>query len=419
MSKNLIIISHAFTPSNYANAKRPYLLARYLVRKGWNVTVLTSHLQVAGGNGSMQDKEGIHVKWIPSFPVTLQNRLERFPELQSLTGRAMQAVIFPDYFALWIRQVARHLRTMDYDCGILNIMPYSALLLQKYGMLDSRWIIDYQEPVYPFLEQRPRTSPFQKWMTPKLIALERQALATCGGVWFTAEAAYERYIKDGAVAASKAAYLPYFYDPEMYPVPEKKPFPRTRMTILYGGNLVAPYRSPYTFFKAWALFLQQHPEAGDEVNLVVYGRMDKKSRQWAADMGLTKKIVLHNPLPYPQFLAQTANADALLFIDSDNQGLFNPGKVADYLGSGRPIFAITEADSGVERLLQSAGMAQFVSGSGEESGAAECFFRLWRSWKSGEWISPSAATQYSLPAIGRRAEGLLEELVEHTAVKSG
>jgi hypothetical protein len=412
LRKRIVIVSHVFPPSNHQNAKRPYLMAKYLVEKSWDVTVYTTAFQTGGAQ--VKDLDGIHVECISSIPVSLIERLAPFPWIQERMIQLGQGLLFPDRFAPWIRKVARRLRKESYDCGILNVHPYSSFLLARECVLDSRWVIDYQEAIYPSLERRARGSILQRYLTPRLLRLERQSLRDCGKVWFTAEACQQRYVSDGAVDDSKTNWFPYFYDPDMYSG-VKPSVPKSTVTILYGGSLDASWRSPRAFFGAWGAFIDKYPEASDKVRMVIYGSMDEGSSKIAEEVGIRDKIDVRNKISYRQFLREAQCSDALLYIDARDQEYFNPGKIADYFGAGRPILAFTAVGSEVDRMLRSVGMASYIADLNDVDAGVEGLVHLWRNLQKGAEQHQFSVDLYSITSICGRIESSLKELVAISA----
>jgi len=414
MGNRLVIVSHVFAPSTHANAKRPYMMAKYLATQGWDVTVLTSSFQRDSAAKRLKDMDDVRVECFNPFPLPLMNWLLRYPSLYAKMHLFFQAIFFPDYYAPWARRVARRLKKMQYDCGILNVMPYSSFLLQEQGILGPRWAIDYQEIVYPFLERKPRRSPLQKKRTPELINQERMALKACGSVWFTSKSAMKRYINDNAVDEGKTACIPCFYDPALYKA--VTPVQDGLLTVLYGGDFSSPYRSPEPFFKAWAAVRRQSPEAFSAIRLVVYGHMADACRRRAVELGLWGQIDIRGRIPYADFLNQAARADALLYFDSSEQEFFSPGKLADYFGAARPILAITAEGSGVEIMLKDAGLHQLIWEPSDVDAGAACLVRLWESVQNREEsLSSRLTNKYSLPVVCEQADRILETLIQPQA----
>lgn len=406
MAKKLLLVTSVFSPSIHANAKRPHLMAKYFVRRGWDVTVLTSAFQTDAGHVTVGDCDGIHVECIRAWPLKVLEMLAPYPKLRLMIMTMLQGSVFPDFFAPWVRQVARRVRRLSYDCAIVNVSPYSGILLEKYGVLDSRWVIDYQESLYPYLEQRPRSSPLQEGWTPKLLRLERSALRSCAGAWFTSRSNLQRYVSDGAVDNERTIHLPYFFDPQLYPSNSKQSDSRASdsqgLQILYGGQLDAVWRSPAVFFKAWRTFLDRCPEALGSVRLVLYGKMDQDCRSMAAGMGLLEFIDQRRPVAYPQFLAAISNADLLLFIDARLQKFFNPSKIADYFGARKPVLAFTAPGSDVECMLQDVGMRQFVCPKDDADQGANTLQEIWN--RHLRRSMPAFLTQlYSVDAVCENA----------------
>ncbi len=406
--KKLVIISHVFPPSISANAKRPYLMARYLVEHGWDVTVYTSSLLTRGIR--IADIDGIHVKHVKSPFIELIERLRERRNIQKRVEQLLLLAITPDFFAPWMRKTADLLKKDAYDCGILNIRPYSGFEFMRKGILDRRWVIDYQESVYPFLEKNPRTSPLQRRYTPRLLELERQALKDCGGVWFTSSANRNRYIADGVVDESKTAYSPYFFDPEMYPRQNHGADDAGQMTILYGGHLDGNWRNPEPFFRAWSEFVRQEPEAEGKIRLVLYGRISDSVLEMTKRQGLATRLDVREQIPYRDFLKAATGADALLYLDAAGQRYFNPGKLADYFGANKPVLGYTTKGSEVEDMLETSGMRLFTADIGDVASGVAALAACWKNWKSKSEPNFSADF-FSVDSVCGRADQFLERML--------
>ena len=406
--KKLVIVSYIFPPGNRSNAKRPFLMARYLVEQGWDVTVLTSRFLAKKEECTTMEYCGIRVERIPSLSVFFAEKISQSWPLVKIFGCFFDGIIFPDFFAPWIKRVSKKLKKMEYDCGIVNVMPYSSLSLQKYGILDARWVIDYQESVYPFWEERAKNFPLRKLFLPVRLRLERAALSSVGSAWFTSNANRFRYIKDGVVSEDKAKYVPLFYDPSMYSFQNEREDDGI-ITILYGGRLDGSWRSPKTFFKAWSLFHSRCPDAKGKVRLRLYGDMDSMCENMAKESKVDGYIDQHFPVPYSEFLAQAVNADLLLYIDARSQEFFFPGKLVDYFGAAKPILAFTRSGQSVDEALKQVGMTQFVSGVDSVERGAEVLTRFWEGYKKG--VSYTFSTEiYSLDSVCRGVDLILTKL---------
>ena len=403
MTKRLVIVSHVFPPAQHANAKRPYLMAKYLVRRGWDVTVLTSAFQMAGR--PVRDIDGIHVACVPAWSVNWIERLHPWPRVRAKLMALLQGLLPPDLFAPWIRQVAKRLRTIDYERAILNVLPYAGYELAQANVIDGRWIIDFQESIYPFLKEYGRTSPVQRWYLPRFFALEEKVLDACGGVWFTSDANRRRYIEEGRVEASKTAYLPYFYDPELYPERTVHAEPQSAdWVMVYGGHLDATWRSPRTFFAAWAQLRKENPQAAAALVLHVYGRLTPDCQEMAKYYGVHDRILVKKQVPYTDFLAVAQHADMLLFIDAAGQELFNPGKLADFFGAHRPVVAFTAEGSEVHAMLASVGMEEYTCARDDVAGGTAALVRLWQQRRAGTPTLNFDTKRYAVQTVCKEAE---------------
>lgn len=407
--KRLLIVTHVFAPSNHSNAKRPHLMAKYFVERGWDVTVLTSSFQVVGGFNEVQDIDGIRVICLRSWTTNLLEWLRKIPWVRSKLMSLFQSLIFPDGFAPWFCAVGRKIKNIEFDVAILNILPTSGLLLAQQGVLDERWVIDYQESVYPFLKRRPRTSPFQRALTPKLLQIEGKALRSCAGAWFSSEANRRYYIKDGLIEDSRTAHLPYFYDPMLYPQPRTSANSDNEsiLRIMYGGLLNWHWRSPETFFRAWHAFLAACPVAKSRIEFVLFGRMDEQCWELAKELEIADHIDQRPPVGYTEFLSEISHADLLLYIDAKDQEFFNPSKVADYFGTRRPILAFSAVDSDVSKMLHECGMQELLADVNETDRGTQNLLHFWNRWCEGKSMT-FETDAYAVSTVCAEAEAWLK-----------
>jgi hypothetical protein len=92
----------------------------------------------------------------------------------------------------------------------------------------------------------------------------------------------------------------------------------------------------------------------ERVQLHVFTVQHPKIRAEVAEAGLGDVITVNPYLPFLEFLNVTQHFDALIVNDANTQGKainpYLPSKLSDYLGSGAPIWAITEPGSVLSTL---------------------------------------------------------------------
>jgi hypothetical protein len=114
-----------------------------------------------------------------------------------------------------------------------------------------------------------------------------------------------------------------------------------------------------------------------------------------------KSVVFNNIVPYRESLKKMQEYDVLLLMDADvDRSFFFPGKLPDYLKSGRPIIAITHPSSCVSRIL---GEHQaMIIAPNDPRGLAQAIVDLVKDrWPSGKRIR-SGISKYSSKKVAEQ-----------------
>lgn len=162
--------------------------------------------------------------------------------------------------------------------------------------------------------------------------------------------------------ASKARVIPHCFDRKMYPPPA----PRTsdRFTFMHLGTLYHVKRTARPLFAGVDRLLEVYPEYRGRFEVVFYGGgYPGEDLQAHHAMKHRETVRLEGSVPYRQSLALMQSADVLVNIDGifdlEHDHLefnpFFPGKLVDYMGTGRPITAITMARGPTADVLRESG----------------------------------------------------------------
>lgn len=224
-----------------------------------------------------------------------------------------------------------------------------------------RWVASFGDPIaanpfnhaykFPMLEEDSRT--------------EAQVLAEADRIVVTnpyQQAAMAQSIMR-ARDREKFFVLPHCFDPRMYPETAHMPRDEGRVfSFRHVGMLYKFKRTAEPFLRGAQRLLYKHPELRGHFTLEFYGANDRYI-QAAADYDLQDIVSFEGTVSYLESLKVMTQADCLLLRDADfsDQGLqetpFYPGKLADYLGAGKPVLAVTMARGCVPDMLAKLGGA--------------------------------------------------------------
>ena len=174
------------------------------------------------------------------------------------------------------------------------------------------------------------------------------------------------------------------FDPAEYPAATEKP---VGLTILYTGALYSS-RSPEPFLAGFAKFASRHPEARFEI---AGGSSDLNLPEMVARHGLTGKVALLGRLPHGEVLQKMQTAGALLAIQSPEDDVHVPGKIFEYMGARRPIFAVSRPCETAELAAQAGIVA--APEAGEIDAKLEELFRRGSAATMPEKFSVHEATR--------------------------
>jgi len=412
----LLVLTHSFPPSRYSNAKRPYYLAKAFLDVGWEVDVFTSNLGVPEGEPDLPPSQGLRV-FRHEAMVDKLVRTSRGPGLASrLILYAITGLVWPDGFAWWSTRTLRAARRQPlYDCSLAFIVPASLLLSGILrGMAGPRWIFDYQESVTPQYRRQLRRSPLHRALLPLLGHLERHTLHKAGRIVFTADTNRQIYIRQGLVPPARTMHVPYFYDAEVFREPATV---SAGFEIAYFGMFdFRGARSPETFLRALARFLQKRPETRERTRFVFYGGWLAEHDRFVEELRLKDVVAIHPAVPYREYLEKVKQSPVLLLIVASAHNLFMPSKIVDYFGARRPILAFVPPDSEMRRVLEKAGMADFACDEFNAEAGADAIEKLWLQFRSGNLAASAEKTRFwSSEVQVPRYLQLLQELTKSTS----
>lgn len=388
------VISHAFPPSPHANGKRPYYIAQGFLEAGWEVDVFTSNIACDLDYEETLNHSQCRVIRVSDPVVRWLDRLKPCRFLYRVALSVANACMWPDFYAVWARNVFKRLRKEgDYDRVLAFVFPSSVYLAAKKDMVDRSWMFDLQEAVTPQYKILPRRSPLQKWRLPQLARLEKKALHAAGQVVYTAATNREAYISAGLVPKKTSAHIPYFFDANVFGS-EKNEIVRGFEIRYFGAFDWRGSRSPQVFLKALSGFLDKHPKAREQTKFVFYGMWNAKHDILLKELNLEDVTDIRGSVPYGKYLQEVKRAPVLLLVISSEHNLFMPSKIVDYFGSGRPILAYVPEGSEMRHVLEEANMEEQTVSETDIKGGTRTIETLWTRYSSGTLGEIDANTNF-------------------------
>lgn len=144
---------------------------------------------------------------------------------------------------------------------------------------------------------------------------------------------------------SKMRVLPHAYDPDLWMAKPQVSSNESKSGTLVVRHIGALYgkRSPNSFFEALQILAQDTPELLKGIRFEFIGPIDAEFiASYEACNLLSGILAVRSPVSYLESLRLMQDSDALMVIDAPSEkSIFLPSKLIDYVGVGKPIFAVS------------------------------------------------------------------------------
>jgi glycosyltransferase involved in cell wall biosynthesis len=185
---------------------------------------------------------------------------------------------------------------------------------------------------------------------------------------------------------------------------------REPFTLVFTGTL-SLMPDTEVFLEAVHEVLKRHPEARRTLRARLAGPYDAGYADRAVALGLRGIVEFQGPRDHASSRALQRGADRLLLWKPRSTPTMVPGKLYEYLDSGRPILALLEPDDEAAALARRGG-AEVVA-PGNREGLAAVIERDWLAWRDGARIPDARHAwleEYRRDRLSERLAGVLERV---------
>ena len=328
----VLLIAFEMPPARSAGVQRPYRFAEYLLELGWEVQILTASSDVY----QRFDHE-------LAVPPALASRMHRSfaadaTKTFSLWGRSPDFVTVPDRYWRWyfsaVRDGRKLLAAQPFDL-IWSTYPVltAHLIGRKLSQISGLPLVsDFRDPL------QCHYNPAYRHYNFILKALEHQVIRQSSAVVTTSQEAASLYRQlYPQQAADKFHVIENGFVPLDLPTasqPEK-------FTLLYSGAIYANGRDINSLFAALSNLKQQGMIHAGNFTLVFRGI--PSGDRFAAELKryqVADLIQFLSAVPFTQAQAEMMQCSANLLIQDEIFKYQIPGKIYDYIQSGKPLLAI-------------------------------------------------------------------------------
>lgn len=432
IQRRILIISHVFPPIGGIPVQRALSFAKYLPGLGYDVHVLTAWnpgapVRDPGLLRHVPEAVHVHRCFSAEVPFWLRHRVWRLfsggnsstgaqpaPSAQPSRGirpwigNLIRLASCPDPEVLWVpfatRRAARLIRKYKIGTVIVTAPPFSVFLTGnalKRRFPDLTLVTDFRDEWLRFY-----LGAFNfggEAIRRRAAAIERAAIessdivvATTGAILSQLRARYPDQPEE------KFAVVMNGYDPEAFAGFRARPHTAGKIVVVLAGT-VSRSSSARCYLDA-VDSLPDELRSRFETRFV--GRIADEEAPYFK--GRKSEIRLLGFLPQPEALSQMEQADYLLLALNDSAHL--PGKLFEYLATGKPILALTPADSEIARLLEATG-AGLQACPSEPGAVRQMLMTAAGNLERGARFTPDrdAIERYQRPRLTAELAGLIEK----------
>jgi hypothetical protein len=384
--KRLLMVAFEFPPSNGASTQRILSVYHHYVQQGWAVDVLTvdprAYANVSAGlEPDMDENPAGHI---------LRPRAWDVQRDLAYKGKYFGWMMTPDRWGMtWVPNalmaIRKHVKQHRPDVIWSSApIPSTHLLASRVAKLTGApWIADYRDPM-PYLHR-----PASDWLNRVHRRIDLTVMRDADALTFATKGTRDIYIEafNALPVADKSRVMENGFSEGNFvrALTEENagatPFSDDVFSFYYAGVLYADGRDPAPIFEALSAYREQCPRVRFE--FIFQGAGD--GAQYApllATLGLADVVKF---LPGTHFMGALNNmlhADALVLIQDEKFNSQVPGKIYEYLRTGRSILLKTPSVSATAKVgLSHEGVYQCYEKHCILSALHDIFAENNRSWQ--------------------------------------
>jgi len=387
--KKLLVIAYYFPPLQASGVFRTLAFVRHLSSLGWDITVLTlqpSDHTVAGDILMGELSMGVKVVRAKERDIfRLWARMKRDKKGHGLgvkqkpeDGGNAPGGSSPGILQHWKHQISAFVKTPDSQTGWFFPALVKGIRLQRPdiiyssappftghvigALLKKRWkvplVIDYRDPWWG----NPFRPSYGGWVEKWDNTLEAWTVQSADCIIANTDSMAEMLRDRFSHHAKKVITITNGFDPEEFKdLQSMREVPEERLYFVHPGVLYGK-RNPLPFLRALRKTIRE--DMLDNILVHFIGRSEKfegKSlEQHIEDMDLAEHVHLIPPMEHNKVLAVMKGADILLLLALGTT-LQVPAKVFEYMGVGKPIFAVCEEQSATLQLMRQLGKNHYIA----------------------------------------------------------
>ncbi len=416
----LLFLAWYFRPARAIASVRTWNIAKYLVRLGWEVTVVTPdpsvwrHVEDPQKVTEELERQGIRRiltghrwRWLLPYDLSCWNE-----GLGWVMGGACRRVA--RYLGIedemgWVeptKQACSILTADDVDVILATGSPFVAFRLAKWlsDRLFRPYVLDYRD----LWTQNPHTDALTLWAK---LTMRKEAALLAGSV---AATIVSRSCGSAMAQRFDLRLKPHVitngYDPEE--LADVEPYDFGHFAMVYTGTFYPPKRVITPVMAALEILKETMSGCNDEWYFHYYGDGEMHVREEAERFAIMDRVVLHGIVSRTEALSAIRGAGVAVVITSifnngtlQDRGIVT-GKVFEALGLGTRILLIAPPGSDAREIVEETGMGQGFAGTDIEG-----IVRFLSNKVRTEHKKNTRTDSYSWPTLAGKLDRILRGVI--------
>jgi glycosyltransferase involved in cell wall biosynthesis len=426
----VLIITYYWPPAGGAGVQRVLKFAKYLPQFGWQPIILTVE---------NPDCPVIDETLLDDIPkeckVYRTKALEPFELYKIFTGKSKDSKIpsdvlannknqsFTEKISKWIRfniflpdakigwkyfavkEAKEIIKNEKIDVIFSTSPPPTVALIAKKIAKNNnlKWVADFRDPWMEIVHyQNINRSFLTRFIDSKL---ERSVLKNAD-VLLTISKDIVNLFKS-KVGEKKHSIIPNGFDETDFKKIESNN--NSNFTIAYTG-VISKTRVPYSFLKAMNKLINE--DGIKDLKFVLAGKTCSEFDEAILKNNLSQHFESKGFLPHHEstYILQTSNALLLVVDDVPNNKGFLTGKIFEYLGAKKPIFAVGPTNGDANEIIEKTNSGKMVEYT-DEAATYSLLKEMYFNWKDNKFVYKFNIDQYSRKKQTEQLSKIFNELL--------
>lgn len=303
----------------------------------------------------------------------------------------------PDARKFWVKPSIKFLSTYIREQGIRKVIttgPPHSLHLIGLGLKKQagvKWVADFRDPWTSIgYHDKLRLTRFAQ---KRHRELERRVLQQADQLITTSFTTREEFQR---ITRTPIEVITNGYDQEKVPGTELD----RKFTLAHIGSLLSG-RNPETLWEALAELITENSDFATAFRLNLVGAVGEQVLESIRRAGLSEHLMVRGYVTHTEAMSLQRSSQMLLLIEIDSprtRGII-PGKLFEYMVSGRPILAVGPGDADPKKIITQTNTGKFFEYD-QKKEMKEYILSAFRTYQDGELRShPVGLQQYSRKAL--------------------